>query len=129
MYETLLFLHVLSAFALVAGVVMQSALVLGAAIGRGTLALASRLTEIGGTAVLVFGLWIVFKEDVYDITNGWVLGAIALWVVAVGTGSAAGRGVPAEGELRVEGRAVALHWVAAAALIGILVLMIWKPGV
>ena len=128
MTDTLLFLHVLAAFALVSGVVMFSALALGVPIGPGTFALGNRLVEIGGTGVLAFGLWIVFREDVYDITDGWILGAIGLWIVATGMGTMAGRAVPEGGDPRLEGRSVAMHWVAAAATLGILVLMIWKPG-
>ena len=128
MYETLLFLHVLSAFALVSGVVIFSALALGAPIGRGPVTLANRLTEIGGSTVLIFGVWIALKEDFYDITDGWILGAIGLWVVAVAMGTRAGRGVPEEGEPVLDRKLVPVHWVAAAALVGILVLMIWKPG-
>ena len=128
MDDTLLFLHVLSAFALMAGIVTFSALALGAPIGRGPFTLANRLVQIGGTGVLVFGLWITFREDVYDITDGWILGAIGLWILATAAGTMAGSGVPEEGDPRIEGRPVAMHWVAAAATIAILVLMVWKPG-
>jgi hypothetical protein len=126
--DALLFLHVLSAFALMAGVVMFSALALGVPIGRGSRTVADRLTEIGATAALVFGLWIVLREDLYDVTDGWILGAIGLWVVAVATGTMAGRAVPEGDVVVVEGRAKALSWAAAAASVGILVLMVWKPG-
>ena len=129
MYETLLFLHVLAAFMLVAGIVMLSALTLGVPTGRGSFTLSSRLVEIGGTGVLLFGLWIVFREDVYDVTDGWILGAIVLWFVATGAGTMAGRGVDKEGDLHFSSRTKALHWLAAAATLVILILMIWKPGV
>jgi hypothetical protein len=128
MEDTLLFLHILSAFALVAGILALSAMALGAPIGPGPFALGNRLVEIGGTGVLVFGLWIVFREDVYDISDGWILGAIVLWIVATGLGTMAGRAVPEGDDPRFAGRAVAMHWVAAVATIGILVLMVWKPG-
>lgn len=128
MYETLLFVHVLAAFVLMAGIVVFSATVIGAPIGRGPFTLANRLVEIGGTGVLIFGLWIVFREDFYDVTDGWILGAIALWVVATGAGTMAGRGVAEEGEPHLTGNATALHWLAAAATVGILILMVWKPG-
>jgi cytochrome b561 len=29
---------------------------------------------------------------------------------------------------RFEGKAVAMHWLTTAAVIGILILMVWKPG-
>jgi hypothetical protein len=126
-YETLLFLHVLSAFALVAGLVLMSAAAVGAPIGMGPFTLGNRLTEIGATLALIFGVWIAIKEDFYDITDGWIIGAIGLWIVATALGTMAGRAMP-EGEFRVEGRAALLHWAAVAATVGILVLMIWKPG-
>ena len=129
MEDTLLFLHVLAAFGMVAGVVILSAMALGAPIGPLAFAVGSRLVEIGATIVIVFGLWIVFREDVYDITDGWIIGAIVLWLVAAGVGSTAGRTVP-EGatEPRYQGRGVPLHWVAAASTLGVLILMVWKPG-
>ena len=127
MYETLLFLHILAAFALVSGIVIMSALALGAPIGSGTFTLGERLTEIGATLALIFGVWIALREEFYDITDGWILGAIGLWVVATGLGIMAGKSMP-EGELRVAGRTAVFHWAAAAATVGILVLMIWKPG-
>ena len=129
MDDTLLFLHILSAFALVTGVVMFSALALGLPLGRGPRVLADRLTEIGATLALVFGIWITLREDIYDITDGWILGAIGLWVVATAAGTMAGRGVPDVDDPRLEGTPKALHWVAVVATIGILVLMVWKPGV
>lgn len=129
MDDTLLFLHVLAAFALMGGVFVLSAMALGAPIGHGPFTLGNRLVAIGGTSVLLFGLWIVFREDVYDVTDGWILGAIGLWVVATALGSiSTSRGVPDEGEPRFEGRAALMHWTATAAVLGILVLMVWKPG-
>ena len=135
MYETLLFLHVLAAFMLVAGIVVLSAFTLGVAVGPGSFTVGNRLVEIGGTGVLLFGLWITFREDLYDITDGWILGAIVLWLVATGAGTMAGRAVAKETEQRgggehvITGRAKGLHWLAAVATFVILVLMIWKPGV
>jgi hypothetical protein len=128
MDDALIFLHVLSAFILVTGVLTFSAQAVGVPIGSGPFTLANRCVEIGGTGVLAFGLWIVFREDVYDVTDGWILGAIGLWIVATGAGVRAGQGVPEEGEPRFEGTPRLMHWVAATATLGILVLMVWKPG-
>jgi hypothetical protein len=125
--ETLLFLHVLAAFAMVSGIVMLSALALGAPIGSAATAVGNRLMEIGTTLVLIFGVWIVLREEVYDVTDGWILGAIGLWLVTAAVGSMGGeRG--AEGAEGYDGGARAMHWAAVAATLGILVLMVWKPG-
>jgi hypothetical protein len=128
-YETLLFLHVLSAFMLVAGVVTISAMAVGASIGTTAVTIGNRLTEIGATGALVFGIWIALREDVYDITDGWILGAIVLWLVATALGTVAGRRITEGDDPRFERGAALLHWLGSAAVIGILVLMIWKPGV
>lgn len=130
MYETLLFLHVLSAFVLVTGLVMLTATAVGAPVGLGTYKVANRLTETGATLALIFGIWIVLREDFYDITDGWILGAIGLWVLATALGTMAGRDVSEDGPSPrlVGNRGKVLHWVALAATVGILVLMVWKPG-
>ena len=128
MDDTLLFLHVLAAFALVSGVVVFSAVALGAQVGPGAMTLGERLTQVGGTLVLVFGVWIAIKEDVYEITDGWILGAIVLWFVATGTGVAAGNAVPDGPDEPIGSRAKTLHWIAAVSTVAILVLMVWKPG-
>lgn len=134
MYETLLFLHVLAAFLLVSAVVMLSASVLGAQIPSGVETLANRLWDVGGAGTLVFGLWLVFREDAYDVTDGWILGALGLYVTAgalagVIRKSLAGAEVVGEpGALVWPARAMRLHWVHATVTVGFLVLMIWKPG-
>lgn len=128
MDETLLFLHVLAAFMLGSGVVMVSAMALGASIGTTTLTIGTRLIEIGATAALVFGIWIALREDAYSITDGWIIGAIVLWIVGTATGSISGRRVTEGDDPRFADGGALMHWLSAAAVIGILVLMIWKPG-
>jgi hypothetical protein len=123
-----LFLHVLAAFALVTGVV-GFGVVLGQASRPGgapalrLTPLARRLWDIGGGGTLVFG--IVLALDEFELTDGWILGALVLWVVAAGTGVRLGQDLT-EGEVR--GRAWGLFAVAALATLGILYLMIFKPG-
>ena|SRR3712207_2367342 len=129
MYETLLFLHVLAAFMLMTGIVMISAMALGASIGTRAVFVGNRLIEIGATLALVLGIWIALREDVYDITDGWILGAIGLWIVATALGGTANRRVTEGEDPRFEAGAPLLHWLATVAVVGILVLMIWKPGV
>ncbi len=87
--DIVLFFHVLSAFALVAGVVAFGAVMGQATRPDGAAALrltplARRLWDIGGGGTLVLG--IVLALDEFDITDGWILGAIVVWVVAAGAG-------------------------------------------
>lgn len=128
MDDALLFLHVLSAFALVSGIVMFSAVAFGATLGPGQLTVANRLTDVGATAALVFGVWIALKEDVYDITDGWILGAIVLWVAVVAMGTMTGKLMADAPDGRLRGRPALFHWTTAALTVGILVMMVWKPG-
>jgi hypothetical protein len=131
--DTLLFLHVLSAFMLVGAVVMLSASVLGATIPSLTETVANRMWDISGVGTIGFGLWIVFREEVYDVTDGWILGALALWAVAGVLATLIRRSLasaaPEGGEVAAwPATAVRMHWLHAAITVGFLVLMIWKPG-
>lgn len=131
MDDTLLFLHVLSAFMLMATVVMLSAVALGAPVGTRVLSVGNLLWDVGGLGTLGFGLWIVVREDLYGIGDGWIVAAIALWFVATGLGvrardeiePAAAAEAPA-----FTSRGVVVHWLRALLVVGFLVLMIWKPG-
>ena len=134
MDDTLLFLHILSAFLLMTTVVILSALAFGAAVPSRGVFLANLFWDVGGLGTIAFGLWIVAREDVYQIGDGWIIGAIVLWFAVTGIG------VRARNELQpaVAGgvddtqtltqRGIVLHWVRALIVIGFLVLMIWKPG-
>ena len=126
MYDFLLFVHVLSAFCLMATVVMYGAYALGWATSRPGLFTADRLWDVGGAGTLIFGVWLVLDMSEYDITDGWILGALALWVVAAGAGT---RGRPGAPDETGSGSAVKLHWLRALAAVAILALMFFKPGV
>ena len=123
MYDTLLFLHVLAAFMVGAAVAMTSALVLGAPVTRAVTRVADRLWDVGGLGTLVLGVWLALYVDGYELWDGWILGAIALWLVATGTGERArtqlGGGA---------GGAGLAHWLRTLAVLGLLALMVWKPG-
>src|SRR3954451_10848254 len=135
LYETLLFFHVLGAFALVAGTTAMAPFALGwgsAALeraGAARLALTgSILSGIGAVLTLVLGLWLVHKVG-YSFFRFWILGALVLWAIAgYSNGEVAGTARKfMRGE--DEGRNVRLLWVAdilGATLL--LVLMVWKPG-
>jgi uncharacterized membrane protein len=102
------------------------------------------LVLAGATLVLAFGLWLVDIEGIgYDA--GWVGGALALYVVALVLGAIGGRaprqarllaarlgaeGRPAEPQLRAlldDRLAAAANYASAAAVLAILVLMVFKP--
>jgi uncharacterized membrane protein len=156
-YDWLLFLHVATAFALVAALVVFWII---AVAGRNTdrpsesLRLfsiarpANILVVVGTMGTLIFGIWLAIDSDAYKVWDGWVLLAIALWVVAAGTGqrggqtyaeaqklaaqlAADGRGDEPSAELRVrlqDRRAMWLNIVSSAAVLAILIVMIYKPG-
>lgn len=156
-YDWLLFLHVATAFALVAALVVFWII---AVAGRNTdrpsesLRLfsiarpANILVVVGTMGTLIFGIWLAIDSDAYKVWDGWVLLAIALWVVAAGTGqrggqtyaeaqklaaqlAADGRGDEPSPELRVrlqDRRAMWLNIVSSAAVLAILIVMIYKPG-
>jgi hypothetical protein len=130
MYDWLLFLHLVAAFLLAVTVVMYSAIALGSAAPGRTLFVADRCWDVGGLGTLVFGVWLALYLDQYDFFDGWILGALALWFVATGLGQTVQRRMAAqEGGGVATMRAVAmLHWVRTLVVLGLLVLMVWKPG-
>jgi hypothetical protein len=128
MYDTLshwlLFLHLLSAFLLAVTVVMYSAVALGAATTGRALFVADRCWDVGGLGTLVLGIWLALNLDEYGIFDGWIIGAIVLWLVATGLGQSVQRRIAAD-----ETSAVAtMHWLRTLTVLALLVLMVWKPG-
>lgn len=120
-YETLLFIHVIGAFAIVAGLACVTPSVFEAGIDEpasGRLLKISRaLFGAGSLLTLIFGLWLVLDRD-YRFFKLWIIGALGLWLVAAATGN------------KVEGpKDKTLYWAAVAATVAVLVLMIFKPGV
>jgi uncharacterized membrane protein len=93
-YDWLLFLHVLSAFALIASMVIFAVLLLNRDARDTPLLgiswLGSRLWEVGGLGTLVFGIWLAVDSPPpidYDFFDGWIIAALLLWFVSGGTGS------------------------------------------
>jgi hypothetical protein len=130
-YDTLLFLHVLAAFALVATVVIFSAFALGAATDSRVLAVGNVLWAVGGLGTLVFGIWLAFNRPQYEIYDGWVIAALILWVLATGSGAQASRGVQPAGDdsaLAIDRRTAFAHWMRIVWFTALLVVMVWKPG-
>lgn len=132
--ETLLFLHLLAAFILVASTVMFSGFTLGLPPTSSGFKLASGLENIGAVGVLVFGIWLALDADGYGIFDGWIIAAVVIWLAAGATGSfyqqamrpaiEGGGAVAAD----VAQRAATLNWVRAALVVALLADMIWKPG-
>jgi hypothetical protein len=127
LYEWLLFLHVLAAFLLVAGLSAYGVLVLGGggeAVRRLFVPPAAALWNSGGLGVLVFGIWLALNVDGYELWDGWIIAAIVLWLVASGAGGQLERAVRA-GTLDGARRR---YVVMALASLALLVDMIFKPG-
>jgi uncharacterized membrane protein len=135
-YDWLLFLHVLSAFVLVASLTALWGLVLATRPAAPLLdtedarrfgRIAGPLVGVGQVGTLAFGIWLAFDADGYAIWDGWILAALILWVIASVAGGRAGR----EFEHDPIGRrraGILLQALSSVAVLAILVLMIFKPG-
>jgi uncharacterized membrane protein len=148
--------HVLSAFAYVAGLVLFWVLVV--AVRRvdtpeGTLRM-EPIVKVGNVAVglgaigtIVIGIYLAFAVDGYAIWDGWIIAALVLWAVAGALGQRTGvaymQGMNKAKELDAAGKTgpdqelfalnrtqtgVVLHALASLAVLLILVDMIFKPG-
>jgi hypothetical protein len=132
MYDVLLALHLLSAAIAFVTIVMFSAWAFGAPATRGHFAIADAAWNISGAGLLVFGVWLALYIDGYELWDGWILGALVLFAVVSAFGAWA-RGpvlaaLDAGGSEVTARQATIWHWLRSLALLGILVLMIWKPG-
>jgi uncharacterized membrane protein len=154
-YDTLLVLHVLSAFTLVAAETLLTVLVVSwrnlevpsQIVRTIRLSLVARiLTGVGLIGVIVFGIWLAIDIDGYEVWDGWILAALVLWLVfaefdrrrtkayapALGLARtlAAGSNVASD-ELRALLRSregLVLHVIAFALVLLTLLDMIYKPG-
>ena len=100
---------------------------------------------IGSLSSLVLGIWL-WHELGYSIGAFWIWASLVLWAIANALGGMGGKhqrrarelaeqrasaGDTPTDEVRAllrDSRANAISWIAGAATLGILVLMIWKPG-
>jgi uncharacterized membrane protein len=154
--DWVLALHVLSAFSLVAGIVLFWVLVV---VGRridtpaDTLRL-SPIAKVGNATVgagmggtIVFGVWLAFSFGGYDIWDGWILAALVLWFVGAELGRRTGAAymqapVKAQ-ELESAGQSgpnaellalnrtstgLLMHTLTSLVVLAIIIDMIWKPG-
>lgn len=150
----MLLIHVAGAFlvfsgALFAAVLNQAAL---RSDRPSEIALLLRLTRVsvvliilGMAVTLAFGLWLLSDTE-FDLGDGWVGAALALWIAALVLGGIGGRrdrktrefaesraaaGDQPSEELRARLRdpvSLALSYGSGVAIIAILVLMVWKPS-
>ena len=138
-YSTLLFLHVLGAFAMVAGAGLFVAILLalrrhpGSVVAPRLVPAATIIWGVGSLAAILFGIWLAVHVSGYSITDRWILMAIVLWLIAgaiggrISTGYRSLRG--ATGAAVDQGQsAVVLHALLVLTVLLILLDMIYKPG-
>jgi hypothetical protein len=134
--DWLLALHLLSAVLLGAALTGFWALVLGTRPAEATLpaAAAERLNRpltaavsVGALGTVVFGVWLAIVDDAYHVWDGWIVAAIVLWAAGTGLGQRAGTAFAGSGPA-ARRNGIALHAASSAAVLAVLVLMIWKPG-
>jgi uncharacterized membrane protein len=136
LFDWLLFLHVLSAFLVVAALTALWCLVVATRASAPVLApedamrlgrFAGPLVGVGMMGTLVLGIWLAIDSGNYHPWDGWLVAALVLWAVAGATGTRAGKKFQSD---PVAGRqaAIRLQAVNSLAVLAILVLMIWKPG-
>ena len=149
-------LHVLSAFAYIAGVVLFWILII--AVRRidtpeetirmePVVKVGNAMVGVGAVGTIVLGIWLAFAIDGYAIWDGWIIAALVLWAVAAAFGQRTGvaytRGMTKAKELEAAGQAgpstellavnrtsagVVLHSLASLAVLLLLLDMIFKPG-
>jgi uncharacterized membrane protein len=152
----LLAFHLLAAAALIGAEVIFTVLVLavrrverpGQVLAlKPLLRVASVAIVVGSLGVVTFGVWLAISLDAYKVWDGWVIAALVLWAVASETGRRAdpefAKVFTRAAELQTAGelgpnpelaalgrtqRGLILHVIATAAVLLLLLDMIWKPG-
>jgi len=136
LYDTLLLLHVLSAFLVVGALAALWALVLGTRDPAPVLSpesgvrfgrVAGTLVGVGLVGAIAFGIWLALDIDGFELWDPWILASLVLWGLATWAGTQSGKAFATDpvGRRRDGIRLQALNSVA---VLVILVLMIWKPG-
>jgi hypothetical protein len=134
-YDFLLFSHVLSAFFLLAMVVMYSAFALGGPAPGRAVTIAQVLDGVGGIGTLVFGVWLALYIDGYELWDGWILAALVLWAAAAATGQRSHKALQPAGAQGSPSTATAIdpmmvrwHVIRTVLIVVLLADMIFKPG-
>jgi uncharacterized membrane protein len=154
--DWILALHVLAAFAYVAGMVVFWVLIYAvrtADTAEDTIRM-EPVVKVGNAAVgigaggtIILGVWLAFSVGGYDIWDGWIIAALVLWVIAAALGSRTGaaymQGMNRAQELKSAGQTgpnaellalnrtsqgVLFHALSSVVVVLILIVMIWKPG-
>jgi uncharacterized membrane protein len=154
--DWMLALHVLSAFAYVAGMILFWVLVVAVRqtdTPEGTIRM-EPVVKVGNAAVgigaggtILLGIWLAFSVGGYDIWDGWIIAALVLWLIAAElgrrTGAAYMQGITKAQELQAAGQTgpnaellalnrtsngVVLHLLASLVVLLLILDMIWKPG-
>ena len=115
--DWILALHVLSAFAYVAGMILFWVLIVAvrqADTPEGTIRMGP-IVKVGNAAIgigaggtILLGIWLAFSVGGYDIWDGWIIAALVLWVLSAAlgqrTGAAYMQGMNKAQELRAAGQ-------------------------
>jgi hypothetical protein len=105
------------------------------------------LTVVGLIGVIAFGIWLAILRDAFEVWDGWVIGAIVLWSIATlallrsfveyAKPVEKARALVASGQTGPSAELTALNRtstglllraLASAAVVLIVIDMIWKPG-
>jgi hypothetical protein len=154
--DWMLALHVLSAFAYVAGLMVFWILIVAVRrtdLPDGTIRM-EPVVKVGNVSVgigaggtILLGIWLAFSVGGYNIWDGWIIAALILWFIAAALGRRTGQaymeGMNKAQELRGAGETgpnaellalnrtqsgVVLHALTTIVVLLILADMIWKPG-
>ncbi len=149
-------LHLLMAATLVGSLVMSWIVVVSllsahtpaATLNLNRVAMVGTVTTVVGlVGAIAFGIWLAILRDAFQVWDGWVIAAIVLWCIAAvalwrsfveySKPVAKARALVAAGETSASAELTALNRsstglvlraVASAAIVLIVIDMIWKPG-
>jgi hypothetical protein len=127
MTDTLLFLHLLSAAALVTAVVAFTAVALGVRLEPGAVRAFLGLFHAGLVGVVLFGIALAIDIDGYHPWDGWVLIALVLWLAVGYTGDKAALAYRDSEGAALSAEARRMQWITVALVVVLLADMIWKP--
>jgi hypothetical protein len=127
--DWILALHVLSAFAVVAALVLFWTLYFTPGVDAASPALmklgrlGTIVVGVGLAGTLIFGVWLAISREEYQLWDAWIIIALVLWAIAGATGQRAGA-LAQQGSLSESMR---FHAATSVVTLLILIDMIWKP--